>query len=655
MIMCRRSYKNQGLFLLNWDAWSAYLEMIQRSCGIALVVPAIDRFIINKDQEIILRAIVAPRLSASEHQNTPRSTDKCLFVFCRKTKDDFDLSQRFQLYPGKNRVGNEGIRPDDALPRRHSNRLCNPTLRKGGGRRRPQGREKMMYHSGIREVKGPTPHSVALKAKRPLTKSRECDVLNTRHEEQITAANLASLKKTEQQCLKNEWQHHSNRRIFKKSLRMKVDEAMQGILLGTEDRRKRLRELLEAEEKELFMELESKEETLEDRKQKMRERATFLLEKKEKERQKLVAEKRDQQFREECETLREILKQTHAKEVDADRKVQLALKEELKKQKQREEELFRELWEEDRLAKDRREAEEAEKRARKGEKSILGLNAQIAEHEAQKREAQRLKEEEGQLLEQEKTLMKLEDEKAQKEKVRKQQEIRDMFEKSVREKMERVQREQQDELNLDMELIGQALQGLESEAKEKRLKREVLLKEQKLYLEYKAQLLEEEKLQEKELEQIVKAEMERSWAKKAEQLRLAKEARKQLMKDIMDTRQLQIQKKLEINAKQQEELAQEQEQIEESLKKLNQEEMEHNARRAHLAMEYREHLKAQIAHQEQARTTAKEEEWREYEEGLEAEKAYDEKIKQVILSQDISPKNIHPMRRTTFAESPTLS
>uniref|UniRef100_F7F411 Cilia- and flagella-associated protein 53 n=2 Tax=Ornithorhynchus anatinus TaxID=9258 RepID=F7F411_ORNAN len=513
----------------------------------------------------------------------------------------------------------------------------------------------MMYPNRIREVKGPTPHSVALKAKLPLAKPRDHDVLKSRHDEQIFAANLASMKKTEQQCLKNEWQRHSDRRIFNKSLQMKVDQAMQGVLMDTEARRERLRELLAAEEKEFFVEMESKEETFEDRKQKMRERATFLLEKKEKERQKLVAEKRDQQFREDCETLREILKQTNAKEVDADRKVQLALKEELKKQKQREEELFRELWEEDRLAKDRREAEEAEKRARKGEKNLLDLNAQIAEHQAQKREVQRRKEEEAQLLEEERASIKLEDEKVQKEKMRKQQEIRDMFDQSVREKMERVQREQQDELNLDMELIGQALQGLESEAEEKRQKRKVLHKEQKLYLEYKAQLLEQEKLQEKELEQIVKAEMERSWAKKAEQLRLAKEARKELMKDIMDTRQLQIQEKLEINAKKQEELAQEQEQFEESLKKLNYEEMEHNARRAHLAMEYREHLQAQIAHQEQARTTAKEEERREYEEGLQAEKAYHEKIKQVILNQDISPKNIHPMRRTTFAEFPTSS
>lgn len=59
----------------------------------------------------------------------------------------------------------------------------------------------------------------------------------------------------------------------------------------------RLRELLASEENEYFTEMQSKGETIEEKKDKMRERTKFLREKKEKERQDFVAEKLEQQFR----------------------------------------------------------------------------------------------------------------------------------------------------------------------------------------------------------------------------------------------------------------------------------------------------------------------------------------------------------------------
>lgn len=59
----------------------------------------------------------------------------------------------------------------------------------------------------------------------------------------------------------------------------------------------RLRELLEFEEKEFLKELEEKKETVLERQTKMRERAKYLQEKREHERQKTVADKLDQLFR----------------------------------------------------------------------------------------------------------------------------------------------------------------------------------------------------------------------------------------------------------------------------------------------------------------------------------------------------------------------
>lgn len=58
-----------------------------------------------------------------------------------------------------------------------------------------------------------------------------------------------------------------------------------------------------------------------------------------------------------------------------------------------------------------------------------------------------------------------------------------------------------------------------------------------------AQQLEEEKQREKEADKLLNEEMAKVWAKKAEQMRLEKEARKQLLKDVLNTRQLQIEEK----------------------------------------------------------------------------------------------------------------
>ena len=59
----------------------------------------------------------------------------------------------------------------------------------------------------------------------------------------------------------------------------------------------RLRELLASEENEYFTEMQLKEETIEEKKDRMRDKIRLLREKKEKERQDFVAEKLVQQFR----------------------------------------------------------------------------------------------------------------------------------------------------------------------------------------------------------------------------------------------------------------------------------------------------------------------------------------------------------------------
>lgn len=68
-------------------------------------------------------------------------------------------------------------------------------------------------------------------------------------------------------------------------------------------------------------------------------------------------------------------------------------------------------------------------------------------------------------------------------------------------------------------------------------------REQKIYNDYLIQLRMEEKAQEKELDRILEEIKAKKLAEKDRELALEREARKQLMNEVMCTRKLQVQEK----------------------------------------------------------------------------------------------------------------
>ncbi|XP_004266135.3 cilia- and flagella-associated protein 53 [Orcinus orca] len=496
-----------------------------------------------------------------------------------------------------------------------------------------------------REVKGPTPKVVIVRAKPPKGQGAEHHLERIRRSHQKHHAILASIKSNERDRLKVEWDQHNDRKFVDSLVKARVKDAMQGFIINTEERRNKLRELLASEENEYFIEMQLKEETIEEKKDRMRDKIRLLREKKEKERQDFVAEKLDQQFRERCEELRVELSCIHQKAVSKDRKAQIAFNEELKRQKLVEEQMFSKLWEEDRLAKEKREAKEARRQRELVENTRLGLNAQITSIQAQRQAARRLKEEEARLVENDKAQVKLENEQDRLKKQKTKQEIRAALQKALQEKMEHIQQEYREDQDLNLKLMQSALQNLQEEADKKKQKREDMIREQKIYHQYLAQRREEEKAQEKELDRMLEKEKEKKIAEKDKELRLKKEARKQLLNEVMCTRKLQVQEKLQRKAKEQEERAMEQECINEGLKELNREEKEDFTRRSSLAQEYRKQLQMQMCSQQQAREAEKEEERREFEAGMTAEKNFQDKIQEILSTHQVLPRNIHPMRR----------
>lgn len=88
----------------------------------------------------------------------------------------------------------------------------------------------------------------------------------------------------------------------------------------------------------------------------------------------------------------------HEKKVVEERNAQIEFNKELKRQKLVEEQLFARLWEEDRLAKERREAQEEKRQRELVQNTRLGLDAQVTSMQAQREAARRAKEEEARLL-----------------------------------------------------------------------------------------------------------------------------------------------------------------------------------------------------------------------------------------------------------------
>ncbi|KAF6087619.1 cilia and flagella associated protein 53 [Phyllostomus discolor] len=356
--------------------------------------------------------------------------------------------------------------------------------------------------------------------------------------------------------------------------------------------------------------------------------------------------------RERCEELRVQLSCIHQEKVCEERKAQIEFNKELKRQKVVEEQMFSKLWEEDRLAKEKRDSEEARRQKELVENTRLGLNAQITAMQAQRLAVQQLKEEEARLVESDKARVKLEDEQEKLKKQKSKQEIRVTLQKALQEKIERLQQEHRQEQDLDLKLVHSALQDLQEEAEKKKQKKEDMIREQKIYHQYLAQCREEETAREKELDRILEEEKAKKLAEKDKQLKLEKEARKQLVNEVMCTRKLQVEEKLQRKAKEKEARSLEQEHINESLKELNREERESFERRASLAQEYRKQLGMQLSQQQQAREAEKEELRREVEAGVAADRRCQGRIQELLCAHREQPRNVHPLRRACSVRFP---
>lgn len=493
-----------------------------------------------------------------------------------------------------------------------------------------------------REFTGPTPHSVAIRAKPTSKRPVEHLILETRRKDELREQAIAETKYQKSCDLKSEWEKATDKRIKSNTIARRVEKLIQRGTFSLEDRRERLKEMLLAEEQQYIEEMEAKEETTLERQAKMRERAKFLKEKREQERLKLVDEKLDQRWRDNCEELRSTLSQRHQDEVFVERHEQLKMKEEKKKKELEVDKFYADLWAEDIQIKSMREEQTAREQMERNRETLKVLQVQIAACEKQREDEEKLKEMEAQWLKEEAKLRAEEEKWLQEEKLRKQKAAKRSREVSIRLKKEKEAKEKQEELALDMKILEKLLDDTRNEVKEETQRKREMREENLRFMQYCAMNRKEDEEREKELERIVNEEVEKKWAQTIKQYKMERDARQKLLANVMKSREQQIEERKRIAEKEQEAEIAERDALLAAIEEHKRLEADNQERIKNRNIGYQRDLDMQIDYQRRVKAKEIEEEEREFRMGQEAEAEYQRKLKEALDRPTID--KVHPMR-----------
>jgi len=384
-------------------------------------------------------------------------------------------------------------------------------------------------------------------------------------------------------------------------------------------------------------------ETMEQKQDRMKQKALQLKEKREAERLAIVNEKLDQQWQNQCEELRSVLSRRHQDQVCAERMHQLNLQAEIERERQAEENMYAELWERDRLAKAAREEKEAQMAMDRTANMLKTLQAQRqknsinkqAEKEMVQQEAEQLKIDRKELAEE--IRIKKETDNAAKI-AYKTELLKHMHTQKIASK-----RDNQEELALETKI----LQDVEKEAQMEALK-EIQQKEQRKveedsYHEYLRQQKQIELNREREIEKIIQADVEAMDKKKLEERRRKREARATYLQEVLTVRKEQIEDRQRQRDEEQAEIEKERERVN---KFVNEHIVHQQAKleyRKNKSRQYARDLIAQQNYTNSLRAKKIELDSVEYEKGLATEQAYESRLREVLERPDI--QRSHPFRQ----------
>ncbi|NXA90558.1 TCHP protein, partial [Melanocharis versteri] len=200
-----------------------------------------------------------------------------------------------------------------------------------------------------------------------------------------------------------------------------------------------------------------------------------------------------------------------------------------------------------------RTRQEEEKRQLEEKQQAETLLQQIEELKLQETKATKLKKEQENLLKQQWELENLEEERKQMEEHRKKKELSRFLRHQCDVQLRRRAQQIQEELETDRQILSALLEKEDEDQRRQIARREQAVADvawMKRVIEEQLQL---EREREAELESIFREEAKKMWEKREEEWEREKVARDRLMNEVLAGRQRQIQEKMELNRRAQEE------------------------------------------------------------------------------------------------------
>lgn len=307
-----------------------------------------------------------------------------------------------------------------------------------------------------------------------------------------------------------------------------------------EERRARLKALLQSEEEEYVIEACATVETPLERQAKMRDRARTLKDNRESRRKALAEEKLEEAWKSNCEPLRTLMTRKVHERIDQDRFVQMHQNATIQAEEYAVEGLYAKEWELDRLAKHARETQAVLRRRAQDKHIAECLDAQMALYEQARREEQALKEEEKVLRFAQVAMLAEEEKRSEEKEHAKKETIKRMFAHDLSQKRTEMQATLKQLLDDDLALIAQLEAEKANEVAEEAGKKRRLAQEAHQYGQYLSDMKAAEEAYEKECDMFLAGQAKIESHKRREKHKAEKHKRAEMMLDVVRTLQQQM-------------------------------------------------------------------------------------------------------------------
>ncbi|XP_065548153.1 trichoplein keratin filament-binding protein isoform X1 [Lathamus discolor] len=241
--------------------------------------------------------------------------------------------------------------------------------------------------------------------------------------------------------------------------------------------------------------------------------------------------------------------------------------------------------------------QEEEKRRQEEKKQAEMLLQQIEELKLQEREATKLKKEQENLLKQQWELESLEEGRKQMEEHRKKRELGRFLRHQCNAQLQRRAQQIQEELEIDRQILSALLEKEDEEQRRQSARRERAVADAAWMKHVIEEQLQLEKEREAELQTIFREEARKMWEKREEEWQREKAARDRLMNEVLAGRQRQIQEKMELNRRAQEESIRYREQLIKELEEAKELTRREKEQEEELKRARRQELEAQLTEQ----------------------------------------------------------